>query len=244
MGLHTAEAIVLRRYPFRETSVTLTCLTEQFGKIKGLVKGLRAQPGTYGKYRSAMEPLTVNQIVFYGTRHSQLHLVSQCDLIDPLEGIQRDLDVARLAALCTEIVDSVVPVEDPQPAIYRLFKQTLERLAGGAGELSAVRIHFILRLLKLAGFHPQLHECARCGLTVHEAGYWSAQEGGLLCANCLHADPRAEAATPATLSALAALSEAAQPIPLDEAILPILRQRLDNFLRWRLDRPLKTLTAT
>ena len=43
MGIHSAEAIVLRRYPFRETSVTLTCLTDQFGKLKGLVKGLLEQ---------------------------------------------------------------------------------------------------------------------------------------------------------------------------------------------------------
>ena len=240
MGLHTAEAIVLRRYPFRETSVTLSCLTDRFGKIKGLVKGLRAQPS---KYRSAMEPLTVNRIVFYDTRTSQLHLISQCDLLDPLDTLQQDLGVARLAALCSEIVDTIVPAEEPQPMIYRLFKQTLERLAVGAGDLSTVRIHFIVRLLKLAGFHPQLHECAACRTVVHEAGHWSAREGGLLCANCLHDDPRAEPAAPATLDALAALSDAAQPFALDPAILPVLRERLDEFLRWRLDRPLKTLAA-
>ena len=80
MGLHTAEAIVLRRYPFRETSITLTCLTDRFGKLKGLVKGLRAQSN---RHRSAMEPLTVNRIVFYDTRTSQLHLISQCELIAP-----------------------------------------------------------------------------------------------------------------------------------------------------------------
>ena len=240
MGLHTAEAIVLRRYPFRETSVTLSCLTDQFGKIKGLVKGLRTHPN---RYRSAMEPLTVNRIVFYDTRASSLHLISQCDLLDPLEALQHDLDVARLAALCVEIVDTVVPAEEPQPAVYRLLKQTLERLAVGAGARSAVRIHFILRLLKLAGFHPQLNECAGCSAPVDTAGYWSAREGGLLCPNCLHRDPRAEAASPAMLETLALLAEAAQPLELEPLLIPVLHQRLDEFLRWRLDKPLKTLTA-
>jgi DNA repair protein RecO (recombination protein O) len=120
MSLHTTEAIVLRRYPFRETSVTLTCLTDQFGKLKGLVKGLRAQPN---RYRSAMEPMTINRIVFYDTRTSQLHLITQCELISSLTGLQTDIETMRLAALCMELADRVVPLEDPQPAIYQLLKQ-------------------------------------------------------------------------------------------------------------------------
>ena len=251
MGIHTTEAIVLRRYPFRETSVTLSCLTDGFGKLKGLVKGLRAQPN---RHRSAMEPCTVNRIVFYDTHASQLHLISQCDLLDPLSGLQRDLDVMRLAALCVELTETVVPLEEPQLAIYHLLKHTLERLSLGAGELPSIRLHFILRLMRLAGFHPQLDECAGCRTAVHAppadqqsagqaSGYWSPREGGLLCRRCLHEDPQAEPVSAEMLDACAALSDAAQPLPVAAPLLPSLTQHLDDFLRWRLDRPLKTLTA-
>ena len=81
MAIHTTDAIVLRRYLYRETSVIVSCLTDRFGKLKGLVKGLRAQPN---RHRSAMEPLTINRIVFYDTHSSQLHLISQCELLTPL----------------------------------------------------------------------------------------------------------------------------------------------------------------
>ena len=238
MAVHSAEAIVLRRYPFRETSVTLSCLTDQFGKLKGLVKGLRAQPN---RHRSAMEPLTVNHIVFYDTRTSQLHLISQCELLEPLAALQQDLETARLAAFCAELVDTVVPLEEPQPTMYQLLKSTLQRLALGAGERPVIRAHFVLRLLRLAGFHPQLDECADCGVAVHTAGYWSAREGGLLCERCLHQDPKAEPARPELLAALEQLSEADQPPELPPGLMPALTTRLDNFLRWRLDKPLKTL---
>ena len=239
MGLHTTDAIVLRRYPFRETSVTLSCLTPDFGKLKGLVKGLRAQPN---RYRSAMEPLTVNRIVFYDTRSSQLHLISQCELLAPLAGLQRDLEVMRVAALCVEVVDTVVPLEDPQPAVYELLKHTLERLALGAGELTTIRIHFIARLLRLTGFHPQLDECTGCSKTVQGEGYWSAQQGGLLCLRCLHEDPRAERASRELLDTLATLTEEPQLPALDPVLLTPLSQRLNEFLRWHLDRPLRALT--
>ena len=239
MGVHTTEAIVLRRYPFRETSITVSCLTDQFGKVKGLVKGLRAHPN---RYRSAMEPLTVNRIVFYDTRTSQLHLISQCDLLAPLEGVQRDLETARLGALCATLVDAVAPLEEPQPATYQLLKQTLERLAIGAGDPTATRVHFVMRLLRLAGFHPQLVECAACGRAVQADGYWSVRQGGLLCQRCLHEDPRAESVAQDTLNALETMAEASQPPALDPILVRGLSHRLDEFLRWRLDRPLKTLT--
>ena len=238
MGIHTAEAIVLRRYPFRETSVTLSCLTDRFGKLKGLVKGLRAQPS---RHRSAMEPLTINRIVFYDTRTSQLHLISQCDLIEPLSGLQRDLDTARLAGLCAELVDAVVPLEEPQPATYSLFKQTLERLAIGGGPLATTRIHFIARLLPMVGFHPQLDECTGCGTAVRGPGYWSTAQGGFLCPRCLHEDPRAEPVSSDMLGAMETLLESTQPPPLEAGLVARLKERLDEFLRWRLDRPLKTL---
>jgi len=240
MGVQTAEAIVLRRYPFRETSVTLSCLTDRFGKLKGLVKGLRAQPN---RYRSAMEPLTINRVVFYETRTSQLHLISQCDLLDPLGTLQRDLETMQLAAFCANLVDTVVPIEEPHAGVYQLFKHTLERLALGAGDPSSVRLHFVIRLLRLSGFHPQLNECVGCSTAVSAAGRWSAKEGGLLCGSCLHEDPRAEPANPEILDTLKTLSEAAQPPAIDEAILPRLNQRLTDFLHWRLDRPLRTLTT-
>jgi DNA repair protein RecO (recombination protein O) len=240
MGLHTAEAIVLRRYPFRETSATLTCLTDRFGKLKGLVKGLCAHPS---RYRSAMEPLTINRIVFYDARTSHLHLISQCDLLSPLVELQRDLQTMQLAALCGDLVDTIVPLEEPQPAIYQLLKQTLRHLALGGSDRLSVRIHFLVRLLRLAGFQPQLVECTGCGAEIRTPGYWSARQGGLVCQGCLHEDPGAEAATPGMLHALGTLSEADRPLALDASLAAALSQRLDEFLRWRLDRPLRTLTT-
>jgi len=238
MAIHTTDAIVLRRYPYRETSVIISCLTERHGKLKGLIKGLRAQPN---RHRSAMEPLTLNRIVFYDTRTSQLHLISQCELLAPMAGLQRDLETARAAAFCADLTDAVIPLEEPQPAAYQLFRDALERLALGGADLSMQRIHFVVRLLRLAGFHPQLDQCTACSVPVRHNGYWSARHGGLLCPRCLHEDPRAEPASPESLEALETLGQHNQPPSLAAELIASLRQRLDEFLRWRLEHPLKTL---
>ena len=237
MSIHTADAIVLRRYPYRETSVIVTCLTDRFGKLKGLVKGLRVQPN---RHRSAMEPMTVNRIVFYDTHTSSLHLISQCELVSPLSALAEDLDTMRCAAFCVELTDAVVPLEEPQPAVYRLLKDTLERAALGQA-LASLRAHFIIRVLRLAGFEPQLDRCTGCHAVVHQAGCWSARQGGLLCSSCLHEDPQAEPISPELLDALETLTESEVPAPLEPQLLPLLTHRLEEFLQWRLDRPLKTM---
>jgi DNA repair protein RecO (recombination protein O) len=239
MGIHTADAIVLRQYPFRETSAIVTCLTDRFGKIKGLIKGLRAQPA---RYRSPMEPLTLNRIVFYDTRTSSLHLMTQCELLAAYQALTRELDTMRLAASCAQLIDTVVELDEPQPMVFELLKRTLERLVNvGSDRWPAVRIHFVLRLLRLAGFHPQLDECTGCGQHPAGGAFWSARQGGLLCERCLHEDPNAEPIAAQWLEVLSACAEADDPCELDAGQATITQHRLDEFLRWHVDRPLKTM---
>jgi len=239
MGIHTTDAIVLRHYPYRETSALVTCLTDRYGKIKGLIKGLRAAAP---RFRSAMEPLTVNRIVFYDTRISSLHLVTQCELLEAFCALPADLELMRLAASCAELTDVVVETEEPHPGVFPLLYDTLRRLATGDPSGSvASHVYFILRLLRLAGFQPQVDECTGCGQRQPTEGFWSPQQGGLLCARCLHQDPHAEPIDPQWLGELIRCAEADGPPVLDMRHAHAISQRLEEFLRWRLDRPLKTL---
>jgi len=240
MGIHTADAIVLRQYPYRETSALVTCLTDRFGKIKGIIKGLRAPQSS--RYRSAMEPLTLNRIVFYDTRTSTLHLISQCDLISAFPALVHDLDLIHLATFCAELIDALVELDEPHAPIFELLKGTFERLSTGAVEPMATRIHFVLRLLRLVGFQPQLDECTGCGQYPQDhRAFWSARQGGLLCAQCLHEDPKAEEIPSSLLEALTSCAELEEPRELDVHQATAIQQRLDEFLRWRLERPLKTM---
>lgn len=242
MSIHTADAIVLRQYPFRETSVLVTCLTDRFGKLKGLIKGLR---GPASRHRSAMEPLTLNRIVFYDTRTSPLHLITQCELLEGFAQVQQDLFVAQTAAACAELADVVIEPGEPQPTIFRLLAETLERLAFGTPPgPAAIRIHFVLRVLRIAGFQPQLDECTMCTRRLSMNGFWSPRQGGVLCEACLHEDPKAAAMPAAWFEALSALSAAEDPEHVDPRQTTIVQHRLDEFLRWRLDRPLKALRMT
>ena len=71
------EAIVLKSFDFRETSRIVTFYSREYGKVKGLLKGIRKDPRKFG---SSVDRFSVNDIVFYQYRNSDIHLVSQCDM--------------------------------------------------------------------------------------------------------------------------------------------------------------------
>jgi DNA repair protein RecO (recombination protein O) len=237
MAIHLTDAIVLRRYPFRETSLLVTCLTRDFGKLKGLIKGIR---GPKNRYRSAMEPLTANHIVFYDTRESDLHLISQCELLQGYDAINTQWEAMRVAAFCAELTDAVMPLEEPNEAVYRLLEDVLQQLAIGQRSLLVLRAHYVLRLLRLVGFDPQLDECVGSGQRIEGQAFWSYKQGGLLSAACLYMDPQAEPVEPGMVQALVEFAEDHYPPDVDERQLQLIQRRADEFLAWRLDRPLKT----
>ena len=72
-------AFVLRTYDFRETSKIVNFYTRDFGKVKGILKGIRKDSKKFG---STLPLLSLNHIVFYKKRMTEIHLVSHCDLID------------------------------------------------------------------------------------------------------------------------------------------------------------------
>ena len=241
MAIHTTDAIVLRHYRYRETSALVSCMTDRYGKIKGLIKGLR---GPAGKHRSAMEPLTLNRIVFYDTRTSPLHLITQCELLSGFVELTQELETMRFAASCGELVDVLTETNEPQPAIFTLLRDTLERLSASMHALLPVRIHFILRLLRLVGFQPQLDQCVACGRPAQgQRAFWSVRQGGLMCEGCLHQDPRAHPIAPEFLAAMSRCAEADEPQALEPAQAQALHRKVDEFLRWRVDRPLKAMGA-
>jgi len=73
---HT-KGIVLKSIDFRETSRIATFFTKNYGKVQGVLKGIRKD---FKKFGSSVDRFSVNDIVYYQYSRSDLHLISQCDL--------------------------------------------------------------------------------------------------------------------------------------------------------------------
>ncbi|MGE5307595.1 MAG: DNA repair protein RecO, partial [Deltaproteobacteria bacterium] len=161
MAIITTEALVLRRWELRETSLLVNFFTRDNGKISGELKGIRADTRKFG---SSVDIFTLNDIVFYQKRNSSVHLVSQCDLKEGYPAIRVDLRRIAMASLVCELLDGVMAPEDSNPDVFRLALDALGELAVNPAPDKILAI-FKIKMLSLSGFKPHLDSCVSCSTT-------------------------------------------------------------------------------
>ena len=126
MPIQKSEAIVLRRQPLRETSLILTFYTKDFGKIKGILRGVRGLRGQTGG--GSLEILAHDEIVFYDRKKSDIFTTSQCDLIEFFNPIRQSLERLAYAAYMAELLDSVTAIGDKNEQVFVLLLNSLRLL--------------------------------------------------------------------------------------------------------------------
>lgn len=158
MAILKAEALLLRRYELRETSLVLVMLTREMGKITGLIKGVRGKRGISDGY---FEPVTIQRIVFYERPKSAMELITQVDLVEPFMKLREDLTKIAYASYLTELTDHILQIKDPHPEVYDLLSDTLKKLETEETCVPLVRF-YEARLLSISGLLPSVE---RLGLS-------------------------------------------------------------------------------
>jgi DNA repair protein RecO (recombination protein O) len=234
------EGVVLKSFDFRETSRIATFFTRDFGKVKGVLKGIRKDPRKFG---SSVEKFSLNDIVYYQYRNSDIHLISHCDMKDFYQGLRQDLERMTAASYASELIDTLMPAEEPNPEIYDLM-QTFLKCLQTTTDVSKLIQTFQIKILSLSGFKPQLETCVRCSNNVAQAPRFSLRLGGLLCGECK--DSTGEA-TPISLGAVASILhiqknnwDAALRLGMAPFIKKELKYVLNHFLVFHLERHLRS----
>lgn len=184
MAILKTEAIVLKTFDFRETSLIVNFFTKEYGRVDGILKGIRKDPRKFG---STLEPFSLNEIVFYQSRHSSLHLVSQCDLKDNFNTARSNLKAIAFASYLVDLLRHFMPAEEKNQEVYTLSEFALERMDAGADVEKVLRI-FVIKFLKLIGFRPRLDGCIVCDRNILGSAYFNVKRGGLICPKCRSSD--------------------------------------------------------
>ena len=88
MSAEKTDAIMLRLVEFSETSLVVTMLTRDFGKISALAKGARRPKGPF---ESALDLLSHSRIVFLHKNTDALDLLTEAKLQRRFRAGDRDL---------------------------------------------------------------------------------------------------------------------------------------------------------
>ncbi len=238
---YTDEAVVLRTHKLGEADRIITLLSRQHGKVRAVAKGVRR---TSSKFGARLEPFTHVDLQFATGR--TLDVITQAVTLHPYaEPLGRDYERYTTGQVMIETADRLV-TEEGQPSLrqYQLLLGGLQALTSGthdgARPASMVMDSYLLRAISVAGYAPNLTDCARCGEAgPHEA--FSPVVGGLVCRRCR--PPGSAQIDAATLGYLAALlsGDWAATREIDDLMVRRGSGLVAAFLNWQLERGLRSL---
>ncbi len=181
MAILSDEAIVLGARAYSNTSLIVTFLTKEQGKVRLVAKGVRSAKARVGV---GLEPASQSHIEWSRRSVSGLGTMRKCETTLVYQRLWKDYEAMRVASRLLKILDAVLNVDEGERAHYLLLRFSLETLETGASASSMEGI-FLLMLLKTMGLRPGLEYCAECEKKPgSETARFDVATGELRCARC------------------------------------------------------------
>ncbi len=183
MSLEQSEAIVLRTYPWSETSLVVSLYTRQFGKLSMLAKGARRPKSPF---EAALDLLSICRVVFIAKSSDALDILTEAKLERRFRAGSWDFLRLNCGYYVVELLDRLTDKGDQQPEIFDLARDTLTSLEDPACEPRAVVLRYELGLLRMTGNLPSWRICVQCAAEVQPADWvtFGLTAGGVLCSKC------------------------------------------------------------
>jgi DNA repair protein RecO (recombination protein O) len=239
MGIEKVEAIVMRTFPFGDTSRIAHLFTVERGRVHVLAKGVRGPKVRFG---AALEPFTRIGAVIYYKHGRELQFISQAEILGRRSVLASSILRFAYAGAVLELLDQALAGEEPPGPLFTLIDSALSVLETIPEEaLRAAFMGYIAGLLDVLGYRPELQHCVGCRNGVGEDGAreglgWSALRGGLLCARCAAPEPTAMPLSADCRTGLAVLLAGGVPPELPRPLGDEMARVLDGFLRAHLPR--------
>jgi DNA repair protein RecO (recombination protein O) len=201
MALGKSTAVVIGSFPLGESDRIVNFFTRDFGKVRGVARAARRMRSRFG---SALELLTLGELVFFDTGKSELVQVDHFDIVHPFEGIRGDLERLGQAAWMVECVSRLTADRDPSATLYGLLVRALRSVEAGDSPRRAATA-FGLRCVDALGHRLRLDVCVACGRRAAPGSTSVAidvEGGGLTCTACASRTRGALRVEASTLGAL------------------------------------------
>lgn len=182
MAADQSTAIVLRTVEFSETSLIVTLLTRDFGRLSAIAKGARRPKGPF---EGSLDLLGVCRVVVLRKASDSLDILTEAKLHRRFRGGERSLDRLYAGYYVTEMLRLLIDDNDPHCDVYDLTIETLQQI-DGTGNIATALLRFDFYLLQMLGHAPGTDRCTDCGGAVEDSARvaFSLLAGGIVCRKC------------------------------------------------------------
>lgn len=181
MALEITDTIILKSFPYGDTSKIARCYTRDFGKVSLIGKGIRKGKTLRSSY---LEPLSHLSLSFYQNPRRELQIFSKAEFINLWSALKSDVKKISYGFAIVELVDKAVTGEEPHEELFELLVETLNAVDYTKGNVNVIFWYFEMNFLSLFGFRPNLTTCPDCNKRL-DGGIFSIERGEVVCGDCL-----------------------------------------------------------
>lgn len=173
-------ALILRKTPFKDSSLILECFTEKAGKISVIAKGIRRE----NNQDSGMIELLNNlEMRLTGKPESPWYILKSVNLIKCYFQ-ETDLNTNILRQSALEIYRQLEIPREEAFDLYDLTIRYFDSLTAIPRNGIAVFWRFLLRILRIFGIELDLQRCVICGTSGNTPAAFYPSGNGFLCSDC------------------------------------------------------------
>lgn len=180
MGIVETRGIITREVKYKDADRILTILTEDFGQISAIARGVRNKKAGL---MAGTQLFSYNKFVLFMSGNKKLYNINEVQTINTFSPLRDDLENMAYAAYFCDIANSFITENSPDREMLSLLLNTLYLLSNKKMSALKLKAAYIFRALSIAGFAPDLTLCRSCGQNPG-TGFLSLTDGTGLCENC------------------------------------------------------------
>lgn len=150
MSRHQSLAVVLRRWPFSESSLVVHCLTPDLGLVPMLAKGVhKIKSGHLG----VLDTFALVELSYGSHADREMHTLYRAELVDRFSALSQDVEHLAAAGLLGELAELAAPLGLPSQQVFVDLVESYQELAAGT-VIPCFLVRRLQQALKQLGLQP------------------------------------------------------------------------------------------
>ena len=159
--IESATGLILRTRPLTETSLIVSWLTPDFGRIATVAKGARRPKSPFA---GKLDLFYHADFSFQRSRRSELHTLREVSLLETHTALRHDIGHLQQASYCAALIEQTTETETPLGNVFELVHGFLNHLSKQPPQPRGIYA-FELKLLNELGLKPDLSGSSLSGGT-------------------------------------------------------------------------------
>jgi DNA repair protein RecO (recombination protein O) len=181
----STRALVLRRVPYGDADLVIELFSETVGRLAALARGARKSQKRFG---GTLEPFHTLRTSFQERRGRDLASLREASIVTSRRDLISRLDSMQAAGRVLGWIRSACPPHTPEPRVWRLAEQMLDRLDAAPASVDprATLGEAGLMLIDALGWGLSFDRCVVCekACAPGRAAWMHPGRGGLVCQRC------------------------------------------------------------